>query len=191
MDTLNNYETQMENIVNENAAMISRCEARIEELKAEIEKSGADMVKATETVDTAAFKVAKKRKDDAQIELDMLQNSLVKLKEEPLLKVEDFETMLGDLYAEQEKYTESKKKKYAPMVREMLADKKAAGELDDRIEKDLRVLLKEVMRFNGSRDKKYPKELEKYKHHSSQLDSYPIYWFLNNLENAAEEIGIE
>ena len=77
------------------------------------------------------------------------------------------------------------------MVREMLADKKAAGELDDRIEKDLRVLLREVMRFNGSRDKKYPMELEKYKHHSSQLDSYPIYWFLNNLENVAEEIGIE
>lgn len=189
MSNLKKYESQMEKLLNDNAAMISKCEKRIEELNGEIETAGADMLKATETVDTDAFKVAKKRKDDAELELGMLQNSLKKLTEDPLMSVEEFEAMRRDLLAEQEQYTKDRIKKYAPLIRDMLADKKAAGELDDRIEKNLNVLHKQVMRITNNQ--KLPKELEKYRYTVTQLSEYPVFWFLSNLENAAGEIGIE
>ena len=191
MDTLKKIENQMEKLMKDNATMISKCETRIEELKAEIETAGADMLKATEIVDTDAFKVAKKRKDDAELELGMLQNSLKKLTEEPLMKVEDFEAVRRNLISVQNEYTKACIRKYAPMIREMLSDKKAAGELDDRIEKDLKILYSQIMRISGNYNQKLSQELEKYRHHNTQLDEYPIYWFLCNLENAAEEIGIE
>ena len=191
MSNLKKYESQMEKLLNDNAAMISKCEKRIEELKGEIETAGADMLKATETVNTDAFKAAKKRKDDAELELGMLQNSLKKLTEDPLMDVEDFEAMRRNLLAEQEQYTKDRIKKYAPLIRDMLADKKAAGELDDRIEKNLNVLHKQVMRIGTIPNQKLQKELDQYRYSGTQLDSYPVYWFLINLENAASEIGIK
>ena len=191
MSNLKKYESQMEKLLNDNAAMIGKCEKRIEELKAEIETAGADMLKATETVDTDAFKVAKKRKDDAELELGMLQNSLKKLTEDPLMDVKDFEAMRRNLLAEQEQYTKDRIKKYAPLVRDMLADLKPARELDDKIEKDLNTLHKQVMRIGTIPNQELQKELENYRYTGTQLDSYPVYWFLVNLENAASEIGIK
>ena len=191
MSNLKKYESQMEKLLNDNAAMIGKCEKRIEELKGEIETAGADMLKATETVDTDAFKVAKKRKDDAELELGMLQNSLKKLTEDPLMDVKDFEAMRRNLLAEQEQYTKDRIKKYAPLIRDMLADKKAAGELDDRIERDLNTLHKQVMRIGTIPNQELQKELEKYRYTVTQLSEYPVFWFLSNLENAAGEIGIE
>lgn len=191
MSNLKKYESQMEKLLNDNSAMISKCEKRIEELKGEIETAGADMLKATETVDTDAFKVAKKRKDDAELELGMLQNSLKKLTEDPLMDVKDFEAMRRNLLAEQEQYTKDRIKKYAPLIRDMLADKKAAGELDDRIERDLNTLHKQVMRIGTIPNQELQKELDQYRYSGTQLDSYPVYWFLANLENAASEIGIK
>ena len=183
-------ENRLETLMKENAAMISKCETRIEELNAEIEKAGADMVTATEVVDTAAFKEAKKRKDDAELELGMLNRSLRKLKEDSLVKPEEYGQMREGLLAEQVKFTEEAVKKYTPMIKAMLADMKAAGELDDRIEEDLSTLHKKVARISGNRDQKLPVGMEKYRFADTQLDKYPIYWFLNNLRNAAEEIGI-
>lgn len=191
MDILKNIENQMDKLIRENADLIRKCEVRIDELKVEIETAGEDMAAATDTVDTAAFKTAKKRKDDAQIEMDMLHNSLKKLKEEPLMKAAEFEAMRKSLVAEQEKYTNDRKKKFAPLVKSMLSDMDAAGELDNRVENDLMILFKKVMRISGGRDQKLNKDLEKYRFREAKLDSYPIYWFLSNLKDLAEEIDLK
>lgn len=191
MSNLENYVAQLNNLMSENASTISRCEARIEALNAAIVKAGEDMVAATETVDTDAFKEAKSRRDDSQLELEMLQKSMKKLREEPLMTVEAFETMRMNIIAEQETFTETCKEKYAPMIREMLADLEAAAELDNTIENILEILHRKIMRITGSNNQQLKNGLEKYRYSRLQLDAYPIQWFLNNLKNEAEEIGIE
>lgn len=188
-NTVKKVKDYADKLLKENAAMISKCEKRIEELTSEREKAGADMVTATEIVDTAAFKEAKKRKDDAEIELGMLQKSLKKLKEDPLMKTEDYEALRNTLFEEHRKRKEEQVKKYAPMIKAMLSDLEAAEEFDGDIDSVLVTLQRNVMRITNRDNLRDDLKGKPYTFSNDRLDNHSVIWFLENLRNIAEEEG--
>lgn len=189
MDVLKKYEKRIADLLADNESKIQKCQDRVEALRGEILQAGQDMEAATDNIDVAGFKAAKRRQEDAAAELGMMKKKLAQLEKDPLISEAEYRSLRADIIAEHNRDFEVCKKKFVPIVREIIAAGERAGEQDERIDKMLEELQRKIMR-KSTDPRQYGPNSPRYSVITDRLDEHSVVWFAGNVRDAAEGNGL-
>lgn len=189
MDVLKKYEKRIADLLADNESKIQKCRDRAEALRGEILQAGQDMEAATDNIDVAGFKAAKRRQEDATAELGMMEKKLAQLENDPLISEAEYKSLRADIIAEHNKEFEACKEKFVPIVREIIAAGERVGEQDERIDKMLAELQRNVMRKTAD-PRTYGPNSPRFAGPTDRLDEHSVVWFAWDVEGAAGNRGL-
>lgn len=186
MDTLKKFEDRISKIIKTYDSKVESYTTRISELEAVVEQADAAMAAATESLDIDSYKKAKRDKNDAVDEMEMLKKKLEHSQKAPMIPYADYQALREDIVSEYNRNLESYKKKFAPMIREIKAAGESAGKFDQRVDDMLVTLQRKVMKISTDPRAEVAESWQKAVI-NDRIDSHPVVWFAANVVGSADD----
>lgn len=186
MDTLKKFEDRINKIIKTYDSKVESYTTRISELESVVEQADAAMAAATDSLDVDGYKKAKRDKNDAVDELEMLKTKLEHSQKAPMIPYADYQALREDIVSEYNRNLESYKKKFAPMIREIKAAGESAGKYDQRIDDMLLTLQRKVMKISTDPRAEVAESWQKAVINDC-IDSHPVVWFAANVVGSADD----
>lgn len=185
MDTLKKFEDRINKIIKTYDSKVESYTTRISELESVVEQADAAMAAATDSLDVDGYKKAKRDKNDAVDELEMLKTKLERFQSDSMISYSDYQALREDIVSEYNRNLESYKKKFAPMIREIKAAGESAGKYDQRIDDMLLTLQRKVMKISTDPRAEVAEGWQKAVINDC-IDSHPVVWFAADVVGSAD-----
>lgn len=186
MDTLKRFEDKINKIIKTYEDKVESYSKRISNLEAVVNQADAAMAAATDSLDVDGYKKAKRDKNDAVDELEMLKTKLERFQSDSMISYSDYQALREDIVSEYNRNLESYKKKFAPMIREIKAAGESAGKFDQRVDDMLVTLQRKVMKISSDPHAEVAESWQKAVT-NDRIDSHPVVWFAANVIDSADD----